>query len=58
LEDVRNDVVKASAKNHAVAMPAAVGDDPDALDVPTKCVSSFISLSLKAQIQFIDFEGK
>lgn len=58
LEDVRNDAAKTAAKNHAAAMPATVGDDPEAMDVPTKCVSSTVSLTIKAQVQFIDFEGK
>jgi hypothetical protein len=58
LEDLRSDAAKAAAKIHAAAMPATVGADHEDMDVPTKCVSSIVTLTINAQVQFIDFEGK
>ena len=33
-------------------------DAQDTSDAPTKCVQQTLSLNIKAQIQFIDFEGR
>jgi hypothetical protein len=46
-----------AALNHAVAMPAAAEEANDSAEIPTKCVVTKFNLNLKAQIQYLDFEG-
>ena len=38
-------------------MPAAAEENNEAAEIPTKCVITKINLNLKAQIQYLDFEG-
>lgn len=47
----------AAALSHAAAMPAAAEENNEAAEIPTKCVTTKINLNLKAQIQYLDFEG-
>jgi len=42
---------------HAMAMPAAAEEKNDSAEIPTKCVVTKLNLNLKAQIQYLDFEG-
>ena len=38
-------------------MPAVAEEKMDTVEVPTKIVSTKVNLNLRAQIQYLDFEG-
>jgi len=38
--------------------PAIMDDQADMAEVPTKCVKQPLTLNIRAQIKFIDFEGR
>jgi len=40
-----------------MAMPAAAEENSDIAEIPTKIVATKVSLNLRAQIQYLDFEG-
>ena len=38
-------------------MPAAAEEANESAEIPTKCVVTKFNLNMKAQIQYLDFEG-
>lgn len=56
-EEDKDESAKAVALSHAAAMPATA-EENEAGEIPTKCVASKLNLNLKAQIQYLDFEGR
>ena len=41
-----------------MAMPAVAEESIDFQEIPTKIVSTKVNLNLRAQIQYLDFEGE
>lgn len=41
-----------------MAMPAVAEEITEAVDIPTKIVATKVNLNLRAQIQYLDFEGQ
>ncbi len=58
LYDFQTDSSKPSGSaSHAMAMPAVAEEITEAVDIPTKIVATKVNLNLRAQIQYLDFEG-
>ena len=49
---------KSASSSHAMAMPAVAEESSDFQEIPTKIVSTKVNLNLRAQIQYLDFEGE
>ena len=64
--DDYGEIIKPEEWIDSSAVPSELQDDadlsieeaPDVAEIPTKCVQQRQSLAVKAQIQFIDFEGR